>query len=184
MRSIEYFFASFGKKKYSNKKACEKVKRNVMFNDTTKGGLNMVNIHKYQNSILLGWAEKLISEIPTIWKDNAQHFFWKVGGVQAFRSKTSSRDFKGADRIKSSFWRSVLLNWLDQAGNKNPQFVNITDPIFNNDLVKYGSKHIFFEDCIEKGIITLQDLFCSGSIISFEVFEQKYGQLSRCFLII
>ena len=166
-------------KKYNNTKATEKVQRKVMFNEVKEGGLNMVNIHQYQHSILLGWAENIISARKTMWKDYARSFFVGVGGIQAFKSKTSSRDFKGVERIASPFWRSVLVTWLDKSGNDCSKTLSINDPLFNNSLIKYGSKSLFFAGCIEKGIISVKDMVLNGAIISLEQFQEKYEHHPR-----
>jgi len=74
------FFRFLWKKKFNNRRAFEKVKRKVMFNDQEFGGLKMVDIHALQDSILLNWAESLISSEFKIWKLTALHFFaWHRG---------------------------------------------------------------------------------------------------------
>jgi hypothetical protein len=45
-----YIVPFFGKKRYSNKKAFEKVKRKIMCKDFEDGGLKMINVTDMQNS--------------------------------------------------------------------------------------------------------------------------------------
>ena len=46
------------KKKYSNTRAFEKVKRTVVCSSTEEGGINMINVHDMQASFVLAWATK------------------------------------------------------------------------------------------------------------------------------
>ena len=48
------------KKKYNNKKAFEKVKRKVLCQDTSKGGLKMIDMNTLQQSLYLSWIPKII----------------------------------------------------------------------------------------------------------------------------
>ena len=53
------FFRFIWKKKYSNTKSFEKVKRRIMC-QKMEGGLSMINVDDLQKSFLLSWAKKKI----------------------------------------------------------------------------------------------------------------------------
>ena len=72
------FFRFLWKKKFNNKKAFEKVKRNVLYNEYEKGGLRMVNIRRFQDSVLISWAEKLLSNEKQQWVKLATGFFLRM----------------------------------------------------------------------------------------------------------
>ena len=56
------FFRLIWKKKCSNTKAFEKVKRRIMCQKMEEGGLSIINVDDLQNSFLLSWAKRLIVE--------------------------------------------------------------------------------------------------------------------------
>ena len=70
------FFKFVWKKQLDNKKAFEKIKRNVLCNDYLNGGLRMIDIRHFQDSILLEWAHSFItSPVDSPWADVAATFF-------------------------------------------------------------------------------------------------------------
>jgi len=110
----------YGRKKFNNKRAYEKIKRKVLFNGYKDGGLRMVDVRRFQDSVLLDWAEKLISgkyEASSV----VQHFFKDVGGLNVFKSKISPKDFINLGLIPSLFWSKTLQTWLQFADNKESE---------------------------------------------------------------
>merc|ERR1711923_208681 len=104
------FFKFVWKKQLDNKKAFEKIKRNVLCNDYLNGGLRMIDIRHFQDSILLEWAHSFItSPADSPWADVAASFFSRLGGKNVFKSHTTVEDFRGGNFIISSFWRTVLM---------------------------------------------------------------------------
>ena len=61
------FFRFIWKKKYSNTKAFEKVKRRIMC-QKMEGGLSVINVDDLQKSFLLSWAKTLMIEKDEKWK--------------------------------------------------------------------------------------------------------------------
>merc|ERR1711923_382395 len=97
-----------------DKRAFEKLKRNVLCNDFLNGGLRMIDIRCFQDSILLDWARSLITASDdNPWADIAISYFSKLGGKMVFKSHSKSENFIGSNLIISTFWKSVLEKWLD-----------------------------------------------------------------------
>ena len=74
----------------------------------------MIDINKMQQSFLLDWAERFLSDDHNSFKMLARMFLSNVGGSVAFKSYLLSKDFKGIETIKSFFWKSVLCTWLNK----------------------------------------------------------------------
>ena len=66
-----------------------------------------------QNSFFLHWAERLWREDSENWKVIPHFLFSRLGGIHAFASNVSSKNFKGLYLIKNVFWEKVLSTWLD-----------------------------------------------------------------------
>ena len=85
LKEINYIFYSFlWKQKMDGKKPRERVRRTVVCSDYEKGGLKMIDMETLQESIMLEWAECLMSEGNKEWKDIALFFFRHLGGKSVF----------------------------------------------------------------------------------------------------
>ena len=177
------FFRFLWKKNFDNKRAYEKVKRNVVCNNYTEGGLKMVDIHRLQDSMLLAWATQLLTnEVDPDWKTVAANWYSKVGGLAVFRSKVLYSKFRGSHHIKSQFWKKVLEKWLDNSNNHTNITVTLDDPIFNNNQLQYVNNTLFLPTSLERGVIQLRDFISNGRIMTQNEFSDQYGRHSRSIL--
>ena len=175
-------FRFLWKKRFTNRRAFEKVKRKVMCNDLHNGGLKMVDIFNRQNAILLGWAEELLKPDLQPWKKLAGYFFRDLGGLSVFKSDVPLKQFKGAQLISSSFWKQVLEKWLLFSDNDLQGIKSRENPIFNNNNVRYAGQIIFLPSCIQRGIILAEDVSVQDRIMTKEEFLEKVGTYPRCLL--
>ena len=156
-------------------KITEKVKREFMCKNKESGGLSMIDLTKLQDSFYLKWADKLLNEsIESSWKIIPSLNLKSVGGLSVFNSTVKKGCFKGESLIKSSFWKKVLFCWLK---HKEDELIiprlDITDPIFNNTLVRFKDKPLFIECCINKSMLYIKDFLTNGEIMSFQDFNTK-----------
>ena len=138
------------------KKVIEKVKRETMNKRYEHGGMNMIDIRKFQESFLLKWADRLFGLSENSWKDIPNIYYRKIGGISAFMSDMVSSEIKGLDLIGDKFWTKVLCTWLDYKNNEKDKIKtkpNINDPIFNNSLIVFKNKFLFNSNCIAQKLI-------------------------------
>ena len=88
----------WNKKMKNENKVTEKIKRDVMNKNYADGGLNMIDIFKFQDSFLLKWADRLLGDNRDSWRDCPLYFFQKVG-LHSFHCNISASNFKGLDLI-------------------------------------------------------------------------------------
>ena len=167
-------FRFLWKSNFSNSRTCEKVNRATMCNRKDKGGLDMIDLKKMQMAFYLNWAEQFLVPKHADWKILPFETLRNVGGTLAFQSNVTANDFKGLDLVKSSFWKKVLITWLDNNLHETLS-LKTDDIIFNNKLIKYKNNVIFSEKSILCGMITLNDFMPSGEIITFNKFKSQYG---------
>lgn len=163
-------FRFLWKKKYSNTRAFEKVKRVVVCNTTEHGGLNMINVNDMQSSFLLSWAVGLRHSSGQMW--NAIPRFWlsKTGvNLSCFLSDVPSKSFIGLGNIKSMFWRHVLVAWLDNR-QKIKTLVSESENrcLWNNASIMYRHNPLFFRDWIEANLCFVSDVFVAGNVITYQ----------------
>ena len=174
------FFRFIWQKQFTNKNTLERVRREVMYSDKNKGGLNMVNIIDFQNSFLLDWAEKLLMSKEN-WTIIPKYFLEVVGGKVVFDSSVTLNMFIGIDKIKSNFWKRVLENWI-QNNVSHQEKVAIKNPLYNNKLLKYKNKTIFLPSAMKLGINTIEDVWEGEKMMSYAKFINTFGPYTRSWL--
>ena len=119
------------KKDTINTKAWERVKRIILCSAKEKGGLEMINLHNFQNSFLIEWACKLIKNRNENHFSFAKSFFEKIGGTSIFNSKINLKNMKGLETVTNPFWRAVLKAWIEN--NDYSHDIRINDSLNNNE---------------------------------------------------
>ena len=163
------------KKNNLDKKAWERVKRKVLCNSKEKGGLCMIDLKKFQDSFLIEWAVKLLTEKNEKWTHIPNYLLQKLGGIEVFKSDVELKDFKGEENIQSPFWKKVVHAWIEHNVSKNTEKININDPINNNTNLTVNKKSLYLKSSFKGNIIQIKDAMQDGEIISFETFENKVG---------
>ena len=163
------------RKKDVNKRAFEKVKRVVLNADYEKGGLNMIDVVIMQKSWLCKWFYGLlINDKSSKWTLIPMIFFRNFGkDLSCFSSRSGPKNFKGLELIKIQFWKKVASTWL-QYNNEVGFFSTKMACIWNNDLITYQNKMIFFENWAQK-VTYVNDLIENNRIKSFEEIEVIIG---------
>ena len=171
------FFEYIWKGKPDAKKSIDKVKRSVLCNDIRQGGLNMIDIISFQNSILINWAKWLIlAADEQEWKLLARTVLKGVGGISVFHSKVQQvKNFKGLNQIYNPFWVAVVKAWLKHADTISSAS-ELGDPLFNNDNIKYKGSMLYYPECLYRGIIKVQDMVDGNQIIPYEEFTRRVNR--------
>lgn len=161
-------------------KVIEKVKREYVCRSKEQGGLGMIDMTKMQQSFYLKWADKLLDNNMWSWKTIPTISLNPVGGISVFKCSVAGCSFKGIGLIKNSFWKEVLICWLN---NKNQHPVTtecrISDPIFNNSAITFKRNTLFIERCIRRSMIFIKDFFIEETLMSFEQFRNTFGVSSE-----
>ena len=174
-RINQMFFRFIWKKRFSNTRAFEKVKRKVLYNKLEDGGLNMINLEHIQDAYLLQWSERLLTGDNEIWKIIPRWLFQPLGSVTVFESSVDFKSLKGKDKIRNPFWKKTLEVWLKHSEN-NQNSNSIFQPIFNNQNITYKNSPIFLESCIERNIVCVSQIIEGEGIISLERYLTKFGK--------
>ena len=168
-------FRFLWRKKDSNRKAFEKVKRNVLCGDFQNGGLNMINLNRMQLSCLLQWGVRLFAAGPSdTWSITPRNLYSTLGpNFVCFHSTVNSKKYKGLELIKSIFWKRVLSAWLDY--NTRDAHSCVPNLIWNNSHFLCSGQAVFFKEWIEGGFINITDVVNHNGIVSFELVCRKLG---------
>jgi hypothetical protein len=161
-------FRFLWRKRDCNKRAFEKVKRNVMCSEYGNGGLNMIDLRIMQRSFLLQWVTKLCGHATgERWQCVPRHCFRHYGDkLICFYVNVKSSLIKGLDEVHSQFWRNVLIVWLRE--NKPDIDTACSSLIWNNINVVCQGKVLFFSDWVKGNILFIDDFVKDNGIITYE----------------
>ena len=115
------------------------------------------------------------------WKTYPKIFFEPLGGRTVFKSRIEMDSFRGLHKIKSSFWRAVLTKWLSHSYHE-VVVLKRSDPINNNNCVKYRGETLFLQSAINKSCITISDLMVGNRLMNLNEYRTKFGLYPRDFL--
>ena len=179
------FYRFVWKKKVSNAKAFEKVKRTVMEGPLEMGGLKMVNIKQMQTSMYLEWAEKLINGKTHEWSEIPRFWLKKVGGTMIFKTKITVQNIKGINNVKNMFWRNVVESWVKNntfVADSNIQQNVVNEPIANNENITYNNNVLLIDEFISRNIMYVNDLVVNNRLMTYHEFIRRYGVYANAWI--
>jgi hypothetical protein len=167
------------KKRTSNKKAFEKVRRDVLSLDYTKGGIKMINVFDLQYACVIKWMQRMFCNPDAKYASIPWYYYELLGkDMSVLRASVSSKEFIGIKLVKSQYWRSALKIWLDNNNciNKLNDVENVANqPLWNNALIKYKNKPIMFPNWVSNGFTDVGDLFFDNNYVSLERVANSVG---------
>lgn len=117
------------KRKYNNKRAFEKIKRNVVSLPIEEGGLSLINIEHHQNRILAKWASKRSQTNEATWTITAKEQFTSLGGHTVALNDSvppppqpapkSTKVWKQMQVTSGSKYWKRLHQWITRGKSKN-----------------------------------------------------------------
>ena len=185
LKSINTIIFKFlWKKKFCNRRAFEKVRRDVLCSDFEDGGLKMINVIDMQTSFVIKWFRNIYTNKYASYSCIPVLYYEKIGmDFSVLRSSVVSKYFIGLEEIKSPFWKSALKLWLDF--NKK-EICNVTDvrdianqPLWNNVYIQFKNRPLFFKNWINAGYVCVGDLFIEDSLVSLDYILTSLGPDSR-----
>lgn len=171
-------------KKQSNRKAFEKVKRKTMEADYENGGIKMINMITLQKCFNLRWAGKLFENT-----ENEQQWTfipkWHIEKIaknnNIFYTNCKVKEMKGIDRIENEFWKEVVCNYVESKTLYTHEMTNTTNfqnqLLFNNSLITYKHKTLFFHTWTDKGIEQIKHIVHQNEnrLLTLEELQEMIG---------
>jgi hypothetical protein len=162
------------RRKDSNKKAFEKVKRVILCSGIEQGGLAMIDLKDLQTSCLLNWAVNIFKYENDKWNYLAKLFFSTFGEkCICFHASVVTSKFKGLNNVKSLFWKAVLKAWLD---NNIDNGAPTSQLLWNNRELTHQGNVLLFVDWIHGKILHVEDVLDDNRhILLYEDICNKIG---------
>ena len=144
----------------------DKIKRDIMINDYSNGGLTMIDIRSFNKSLKATWVKKYLDkENQGKWKLFFDKELQKYGGTLAFMSNLNKEDTTNLLDVSNCFISEILsiwsgVNFEDRITSEN-QFHD--QCLWYNSLFRIKIRPVFYKDWLNKGIRKvkdLKDMFC------------------------
>ena len=146
-----------------------KIKGNIMINTFEHGGLNISHFSTFCKALKVSWVKRYTDEKIKVsqWTQLINHRLKSIGGQFAFRCRMHVNEIKNL-KIKSKFWRDVLVCWCEYVYTEEINIDNIGKQIlWLNSNIKVGNKILYFDECITNRLWTLDQLFMSVCIYTY-----------------
>ena len=152
----------------------DRVKRDVITQDYDKGGIKMIDLRSYIESLKTTWIRRIIKGNDSKWKLLTNEIFEvdKLLNVGPGIIETTVRN------IKNRFWKDVLNSWshLQRITKVDKWEEYIAQPIWYNTGIKIDNKYVFYDSLYRIGIKHINDLLkANGDFYSHREFELAYN---------
>ena len=174
----------------------EKVKRVVVMNPVSQGGLGMIDIDSRMRSLRLSWLPNILNDSEKPWKYICKFWLNKIGGVPlCLHFNCSSADtISLCKKYKLPlFYLDLLSTWADIHYVNLLQVTDISNEIiWNNTNIKYMNEALYFKDWVGNGILQAKQLIENGSWKKHEQINEimrsnsllisfQYGKIKKAF---
>ena len=149
-------------------------KREVIFQETSKGGLNFPNFATTVKALRLSWIGRLLNSPTTdAWTAIPNAFFERYGSLN-FLLKCNY-NIKNFDKNVPSFYLEMLDYFKELRPNRQDNYKSDLI-LWNNQDITIEGKSLFWKSWIENGIYYIQDILNEhGKFLTYEEFSHKYN---------
>ena len=154
-----------------NKKP-SKLKQTTVIKQYEEGGLKMVNLIAFMESVKLTWIRRLLVE-DCKW----QVFIKQYIQVEKLTGCSAKYLEKVLLQLPNHFWRDVIQSFISINKNiTNTEDNILKSSIFYNNNIKIGGSHIFLKSWFDRGIKDINDLIDeNGKFYQLNEFKMKTG---------
>ena len=127
----------------------DKIKRNIMINDYSNGGLKMIDLFSFNKSLKTIWIKKYLDKTNLgKWKLFFERELGRYGGEAVFLGNLNKTDIKHHFSSTNIFINEILMIWSEVNYTDNISSLQHyqSQPLWNNSLIRIDSKPIFFRE--------------------------------------
>ena len=156
----------------------EKIKRSFITENFSKGGINMLDIHKQLLSFRLKWLSRFFNDTTGMWKTMCSYWFDLLGGIiLLLNCNYDSIAIDKVDRKILKFYKEILQAWeqirhcttvkpINIGNNESLDVLN--QIVWHNKLVMFDKHSLFYKEWYDSGILYLGDIFRENGFKSIE----------------
>ena len=155
----------------------DKVKRNTIIMNYSDGGLKMIDIVSFIDSLKLSWIRRLFQSTSK-WQNVISTF------VDINILSNCGREYIQIcqNKSKNKFWKDVFKAWGRLGYKQDTEILCennlLKSPLWYNKKILINKKPIFYKEWYQRGVTLINDLIKSSHPYSFythEEFTQTFG---------
>ena len=153
----------------------DKIKRVEMINDYDKGGLKMIDVQSFNESLKMKWIQGYLNnDNQGKWKLFVDYYLQKHGGKAVFLSNLKPQDVLQLN-IKDPFLREIIEHWTNlNYREKNLDFDSMF--LWHNSLIRIENRPFFNKAWFKAGVKEVKDLLNKDqTFLSYIAFIDKYN---------
>ena len=133
----------------------DRIKRDMLCKEYIQGGLKMINVEAFLNSLKTTWIRRLITN---------NHKWTKLISLyinsEIFYSCGSEYCTKVIKNIHNQFWQDVLKSHIEVTTKNKPteNTAFLSNAIYHNENNKIANKSFYFPQCFDNGIKFINDI--------------------------
>ena len=138
----------------------DKIKRKQLIQNYQNGGLRMLDIDLFINSLKCSWIKRLFEN-----KNKGQWKLFYFNKINNFGGKLLFESSLNKDVVltmfpKRNFLQDILLSWVNVINNDvcNIKYIG-KEIIWNNKNIKVNNKTFFYKNWFEKGIKNIEHIY-------------------------
>ena len=154
----------------------DKVKRDVVIKDYIHGGLKMINIRAFMESLKLGWVRRLF-QTNGKWQ-KIQNSLFNTEMLTKCGDNFIQQCIKNCS---NKFWSDVLKSlqkFAKSSDHTSNEKISVKLPLWYNQNIRINKKDIFYKEWYKKGVVIVNDLLHdsrNGAFYTFQEFTNLYG---------
>ena len=152
----------------------DKVKRSIIIQNYEKGGLKMIDLDSFFNSLRLTWLLRLLTTKSKYFTCTLDRYS-VIKDCITFGSQFITE--RKLNNVSNKFWNDILRTYKTFIDLVTPQNFNdlMGVMLWRNKNIKVGDTSVFYNSWIENGILSIRDLMSStGQLVSYEEFRRIY----------
>ena len=152
----------------------DKIKRSTTYNDYSEGGIKMINIRYFLASIKISCIKRVLNgdnKIFEMIKNESKNIMSSTSFGSLYLKNI-------LENVHNPFWKNALQHYslfIQKIIPKTSSELH-SIPIWYNENIKAGDKHLFKQNYYEKGILLINDIVnINGDFLSYNDFQQIYN---------
>ena len=155
----------------------EKIKRITLTQNFKNGGIKMIDINYFLNSIKASWIKRYINkENKGAWKFFIEQKIKQYGNEFIFECNVSKNEIN-TFFPQNTFMNDVCSSWFYIQSEHNKNEMNLKDIVWNNAEIKIDNKLVYYKTWHDKGILYIEHLYDyrKKDFYTYEDFKNIYG---------
>ena len=148
-----------------------KISLRVLKMSKKKGGAGLVHVQKRDKAIKISWVKILIEDNKMA--NLAYAFFSPVLQHDIWRCNLKAEHVSGVFVMPNPFWSDMLHSWCQYNYSADPRTASRF--IWLNSLILVDCRPIMWNDCYQKGLKYVHQIFANGTIIGVKAAMELFG---------